>query len=514
LKSRQVTTLAGTGAHGIGEGAAREVPLGGIWSLAYAETEKALYFSQPDARAVRRLDLDTRKVTTVFKEDPRLPAPGALAVFDQHLWIADRVGSVFKMAIPRNEANPMTFILEEGGGGDHVVALASSAGRLYAIQSDPAPPWVAIGPPTEIPLLSVWGEPMEATTPSRPAYLSFSSGEPAGFAADAERDKAFYVSSSSWERVLRVKDYRFVELQDSRAENGHGLTDFDYPERKPPGVFRILVAGDSHTFHGTLKDLTRWGFGYNRMEILPKRLELMLNTGAAVSGSPAQFEVLTVGRVSWEPMAVWPSYVVPDLVRRFDVDLVLMMIPPDTATLQSYIDRPATPEGIPEGKPDMEYMLRPYKEKIQNSPARKLLELCEARGWVHVVSPTGIEVDKLRVLAADPATRAELLALFSKPIHKLKGALASLGKQRAPQLVVCFLPITERDPEEIERGFWRELCDREAVAWMDLTDSFLAVQETYFPVSDSYHLTANGHQLMAFLMAERLRQEKRVSSGR
>jgi hypothetical protein len=513
LKSRQVTTLAGTGARGIGEGAAREVPLGGIWSLAYAGTEKALYFSQPDTRAVRRLGLATRKVTTVFQEDPRLPAPGALAVFDQHLWIADRVGSVFKMAIPRNEANPMTFILEEGGGGDHVVALASSAGRLYALQSEPAPPWVAIGPPEEIPLLSVWGEPMEATTPSRPAYLSFSSGEPAGFAADAERDKAFYVSSSSWERVLRVKDYRFVELQDSRAENGHGLTDFDYPERKPPGVFRILVAGDSHTFHGTLKDQTRWGFGYNRMEILPKRLELMLNTAAAVGGSPAQFEVLTVGRVSWEPMAVWPSYVVPDLVRRFDVDLVLVMIPPDTATLQSYIDRPATPEGIPEGKPDMEYMLRPYKEKIQNSPARKLLELCEARGWVHVVSPTGIEVDKLRVLAADPATRAELLALFSRPIHKLKGALASLGKKRAPQLVVCFLPITERDPEEIERGFWKELCDREGVAWMDLTDSFLAVQETYLPVSDSYHLTANGHQLMAFLLAERLRQEKRVSFG-
>jgi hypothetical protein len=513
LQNRQVTTLAGNGLRGFLDGEAREASLGGIWSLAYAEEEKALYFSQPDARTVRRLDMATRKITTVIKDDPRLPAPGALAIFDKHLWIADRIGQVYKMAVPRRDANPLSFILEEGGGGDHVVALAGSAGRLYALQCDPAPPWIALGPPAELPLLSVWGEPMEASTPSRPAYLSFSSGEPTGFVADAEREKAFYVSSSTLQRVLRVKDYRFAELQESRSPSGNGLTDFDYPERKPPGVFRILVAGDSHTFHFTEKDQVRWGFGYNRMQTLPKRLELMLNTAAAVTGSPAHYEVLTVGRVSWEPLAVWPSYEVPDLTRRFGADLILLMIPPDTATLQAYIDRPATTEGIPELKPDMEYMLRPYQEKIHHSPARKLLEICQTRGWLHVVSPTGIEVERLRVLAADPVTRAELLALFGRPIQKLKRALASVGKEASPQLVICFLPIAERDPYEIERGFWKELCDREGVAWMDLTDSFLTVQETYFPVSDSYHLTADGHELMALLLAERLRQEKRLVIG-
>src|SRR5262249_37370264 len=91
LRNRQVATLAGNGSRGDGDGPAREVPLGGIWSLAYAEEEKALYFSQPDARTVRRLDMATRKIATVIKDDPRLPTPGALTVFDHHLWIADRV---------------------------------------------------------------------------------------------------------------------------------------------------------------------------------------------------------------------------------------------------------------------------------------------------------------------------------------------------------------------------------------------------------------------------------------
>jgi hypothetical protein len=93
----------------------------------------------------------------------------------------------------------------------------------------------------------------------------------------------------------------------------------------------------------------------------------------------------------------------------------------------------------------------------------------------------------------------------------LKDTLAAGGKGAAPpRLVICFLPIAERDPEEVERGFWKDLCDHEGVEWMDLTDPYLAVQETYFPVTDGFHLSANGHELMAYLLAERLKQEGRL----
>jgi hypothetical protein len=61
--------------------------------------------------------------------------------------------------------------------------------------------------------------------------------------------------------------------------NGDGRRDFHYPARKPPGVFRIAMLGDSVAF----------GAGLALDELFAKRLEFLLNRFAPTSG--ARFEV-------------------------------------------------------------------------------------------------------------------------------------------------------------------------------------------------------------------------------
>src|SRR5262249_4103819 len=70
--------------------------------------------------------------------------------------------------------------------------------------------------------------------------------------------------------------------------NALGLKDREYPAAKPPGVFRVLMLGDSYTE----------GFGLRVEDTMPKQAEAML----AGRSCRAPLEILTAGVPSYSPI--------------------------------------------------------------------------------------------------------------------------------------------------------------------------------------------------------------------
>jgi hypothetical protein len=155
----------------------------------------------------------------------------------------------------------------------------------------------------------------------------------------------------------------------------------------------------------------------------------MLNTLGAIDGSRTRYEVLTLTRVSWVPLLVWSAYMAPDFAEKFGVDLVLLMVPPGgNETIKAYLERPITARGIPAAEPDMEYLLKPLAERLQNNPAAALMARAKALGWVHEIpNPKGSEpsiaLDRLRVLESDETIRKDLLDLHTRPVAELRRGL-------------------------------------------------------------------------------------------
>lgn len=107
--------------------------------------------------------------------------------------------------------------------------------------------------------------------------------------------------------------------------NSFGRRDYEYPEEKPAGVFRILAVGDSFTQGG--------GVAFD--DIYPKRLERSLNVYE--SGRGVRFQVLNWGR----PGSSTPSQaaLVRERARAFGADLVVVGYCLNDAEDES--DRPA-----------------------------------------------------------------------------------------------------------------------------------------------------------------------------
>ena len=107
--------------------------------------------------------------------------------------------------------------------------------------------------------------------------------------------------------------------------NSFGKRDYEYPEQKAPGIFRIAAVGDSFTQGG----------GVNFDDIYPKRLERYLNEYENVRG--VRYQALNWGR----PGSSTPSQaaLVREWAARYGVDLVVLGFCLNDAEDES--DRPA-----------------------------------------------------------------------------------------------------------------------------------------------------------------------------
>ncbi len=496
LATGRVETIAGSGRRGLENGPAREAALGDIWSLLFVPVEQAVYFTQPEQHSLRRLDLRSRAVSTVLLNDPRLSRPTALALLGGTICVADRDGAVLRLG-PAASGAPRS--LEPVGQGERILSMAASGDTLYATQGTSSSLWTRItgGGKRVLPVALPDASPVP--------WLKLDEEVAGGFAADPRGDRAFFLTTPSLQAVVSLKDYSFGGPDESTTDAGEGLIDFSYPLRKPARTFRILVLGESHVdlFHiaPSHAGLPEPG----QMETMPKRLELFLNSLSALENGGLHVQVLSLTRNSWQPLLVWTNYHAVEVVRKYDVDLVLLMQPPDTNTIEAYLERPIASTGVPAETVDPEYLLRPLAEKIRDNPAGPLLDRARKLGWAYPRDQNQVSLAPLSVLITDETARRKVLELLARPLVALRAGI--LGASKGTAFVLCYFPMSHRGSGVLERDFWRELAAESRVGWLDLLDAFVALRDTWYPYSEGTgydHFTPQGHAFFAFVTGHEL----------
>jgi hypothetical protein len=86
------------------------------------------------------------------------------------------------------------------------------------------------------------------------------------------------------------------------------------------------------------------------------------------------------------------------------------------------------------------------------------------------------------------------MALLKKKLDSMK---TSAGVPC--QLGMCYFPqgMLENFPYKSIRNFWKEVCLKDQIYYLDLTDDFLVTRLTYFPFSEA------GGQIILIRMATR-----------
>jgi hypothetical protein len=530
LSRKTVTTLAGNGADGFTDGKALQASLGGVANIVYFPPEGALYFSQPAYGALRRLDLSQGKISTVLREDPRLSRPRALCLFQNHVCVA---GDGFKEPVYLLEAapsSPGSFDLRPIGIGTRVLALGSSDGALYAMQSGSLEPWAKIYPPLpdggDFNLRSVWGGILQYIPSQSDPFLWSNMDDQAGIAADPGQPKRFFVSSGYLQSIVSLKDYSFDGLIRGLTKNQEGLRDFEYPLAKPPKTFRILVVGNSYVFYQAAKEDRRWGWSGsggsgNRMESMPKRLELLLNTEACLRDVPEHFEVLNLSNSTGAgPSYLWLRYEAPGLIQKYDIDMVLYFVISSSADVDrffsAYFQRPLTPAGIPQEAEDPEYLLKPWREKIPRGLPGDFYRYASSKGWVQPLSNNQFSFAEAPTFLEDPAAQLDIEKMAGKPIGTFQRELKKLRTKSGHRIrfEMCFLPIRDAESSNFRtehldelRTFWRGTALQAGAPFLDLTAPFVALEKTYWPIDESglgQHLDSNGHFLFAYILTREL----------
>lgn len=480
-----------------------------VWGLLADASGGAVLFSQPAAGTVRRVDLGSGSVTTLLSRTPLVPRPGPLAYFRGHLVVADLGGAV--ATIGRDPGSPR--LETRLPPAEPLVALAAAGDTLYGTKAS-SNGVVRVLPATEgLGLLSVWGRPVttmpKGAGPAR--FLDFDREAPGGLVSLPGEPQRLVVSVAARQAIFGLTDLGFDRLADSRVRSPKGLTDFAYPERKAPGTQRILLVGDSRTFLSgdrDRRDATPGspagspGFFDNRMRTLPKQLELLLETTAALDDRAMRFEVLSVGRTSDEPAFLWPAYEIPAIARKFDVDVVLFLALTQMG-FSAWFQRPITAEGIPAAALDSEFLMLPWKEKLKG-PARTFFSACAAKGWARPVSETQVQFEGFEKLTSDPALLDQLTVLMGKPLALLS---QRLGEGAKPiRLEIAFCPVGRFGAIDPYRSLWTGVGRRYAIPVRDLTEPFVALRPTYYPMSEEGdeeldHFVGEAMPVLATLLA-------------
>ncbi len=297
--------------------------------------------------------------------------------------------------------------------------------------------------------------------------------------------------------------------------NTNGLTALEYPARKPKNTYRIILVGDSrssevqpYSYKTDFHPPTVAG-GFPQNLTFAPQVEQELNLLAALDDAHLNFEVMNFGQHG--EALIWPTYAVPDVVRRNDVDLVVVFVPrayTDWMPYHFYFDHPLDPDGIPRYPNDPEYNLKPPLERIPDGTPRRFYDYCFSRGWVKVKG-NALEFDER--LIAEPQLRNDLLEMYGRPLdvlnRKLAGMRTSAGE---PVRLLLLSTYTGRGfTRKYDIPLWIEAAQKYGVPSLDLTAEVDALHLTYGPLTgDETHLNPNGGVFFGRLLARRLIQER------
>jgi hypothetical protein len=480
-----------------------------IYDMVYSTADQILYYTQPQYKQVMKVELGKSQPTIAFPQRAELDRPGPLVLHDGKLLVGNMTnGNIFPLEALQNTATAaVPFATTEPFS-----ALASVGQTLFA--------------------LPIKGEKILHPLDNTFTYLPTSEGDPSTkselawffkypeyyhpqlIASKLSEKKFFMTSSTNPVGVFYFKDYNFTELKDRFAENSQNLSDFEYPIRKPPKTFRILMVGDSHAFH-IVASGSRPLPEYSRILTLPKRLEWDLNANAALNNSPIKYEVLLLGHAADDtyPIFLWPYYLTPKIAEKYDADLVIFLgVPQVHPPCSFWFQRPITPEGLPSEDADAEFFQKPWAEKAPVGTERRLfLDLCLKKNLVTIESD-GFSIDFLEApyLLHDPDVLDDIILLSGKPLGMLAKEMSRLRtKAGAPiPFAICYAPFTTLSLEDYNH-LWRGIAEKNNIPLIDLTAGLTALRETRYPGREAghEHFSPEGHDLVARVLAGVLLRE-------
>lgn len=522
LNKGTVSTMAGGGTKAQTEGDALQVELGSIWNLVYCDKDRSLYFSQPVAGLLQKLDLESGKISTILKENTLLPHPEALCAVDGKIFAADQnLPQVYEVPLNETTASGSGPSLQSVGQAQTILALAGSGKSLYAYQADPDFPIVRLFPnPGPVSFVSVSGTALKAPAPGilLPAFRTDGPRRQAGFLFDPRSEDRFYITNLSQSFIATFRDCFNFPLDDVR-KNRDGLYDLEYPDAKPPGTFRILLCGrsyidyqmDDRIFEN--KDFNHEGIF--EMTTLAKRMELELNTCSALEDNPVHFDVFNACYIPFS-LLTESYYGASTLCPKYDIDLVLIM--KDDREMNRSVNyllmRPLGPEGIPVLAYDPEFWLKPHSDKFPSGEYHDFFLYLLSKKLLAINGPNNWSFDVNGILK-DADARKQLMKILGRPLKllkaKLDGMKTAAGKPR--QLVFCYFNPggSYYFTDELQRAFWRDMCQGYGITFLDLCDDFAALGMSYHPYStngDVDHFTHSGLNLFNEILLHELTSHK------
>ena len=498
------------------------VPVNGVRDMAYMPSADSIFFSQPDISNLKRLDLKTGLISTVLNNNTQLPHPAALWCQANKLYIADKdLPQVDELDWKDNTpANPVSVATTLA----NILSLSWNGDILYALLENP-------GVPAERLFLdkrfdnglvffrSPGGDtiPQEALFPTGTSYIPST-----GFASDPDDSRKLYVAKPDLQTIVYYRDLFGSAYSGVEYRNSNDVNELEYPAKKPKNTFRILVVGDSRTglmvnypfqtdFHPRTKPI------YPRALNISKQIEWELNFQAALNENPLNFEVFNVAQNAYEPLFLWPTYQLPDIVKHNDIDLVVIFMPPTPPSMLDYLpykiyfDHPITSEGIPEYPNKMEYLLKPPLERIPNGTPRNFYEFCKVHDLVKI---EGKVFDFDEKLFAYPELHDALVEMYGKPLDVLNQKLLAIktSSSQPVKLLLCttytgrFLDSKE-DPQ-----IWEDAAKKYNFHILNMRDETYALRLSFFPLTgdDFTHLNPDGHNFFGRLLAHDLVRDKLI----
>jgi hypothetical protein len=506
LRSKAVSTIGGN---------SEQIPLFNIWNLVFRPQDNSLYFTEPERKRVRRLDLKALTLQTVFENDPRIPAPRSLAVAQDKLYVADQALPKLyeiKIAPGASVSQPTAYSLEEVGKGDHILEMAFSNGTLYALQesADPLARLLPYYQPVTLP--TSWGYLMESNNLEAEPFFQFVAGQPLGFVASPLEDHKLLVACPTWGKnaIYSVKDYNFQNDWITGP-----IQDFEYPPKKPAKTFRMLLVGDSRIVTAPMvTDMGKPGYSTDvpslRVNSFPKQLEFLLNAEAALRGVDRHYEVLMLGHWDECPF-IFSNYELKPLVEKYDVDLVCMMT---SFNFDAYYTKMISPEGIPQEVFDPEFVTKPFLSRVPGGVAGKYYRDCVETGLLKKgqTMPTWSQA----LSFSKPLLRQDLMDLLGSPMNlgleKLRSAKTRTGK--TPGFLLFNVPWRQLTLQQDEiTAFWDDFAKKNNVPFLELAPAYDALKTAFYPVNQYccyYHYTVYGHALISFLLERELIEKKLI----
>ncbi len=479
--------------------------LAGVYSLCYVPRDHCLYLTQPLQGLLEKISLDDLELKVVLKKNNQAPLPKALCLYQGSLCLSDRQGSqVFKY---NPEANPASALVTVGKC-DVCTALAASKDRLYGISGE-NPNWVRVAPPqTDLPI-SPWFYGFQAVNYNFPIFEgSLREEDPApGLVADPRDDKRLLLASPGLNQILSLRDYDFHEYLDPYNSTPDGISDFDYPSTKPPGTYRLMICGDSHIY--------RNDSGTCHMDAMAKRLEIQLNTEAALENLPTRFQVMNLALQNGDdqPPYYYPAFLAPKLAQKYDVDEILLCLNAEIneSNLAPFHQRPLGNDEVPLWEKDAEFLLEPFEKRVPKGRIGEFLK----RHLSYYGQKPYVDMHYAQVVQ-DPKDREEVAYMFSRPVLKLKKELEKIKTRSGEPVKVrlCYFPTGPnglKTQVEPYRSLWKSVADQAGVSFADLTEPFLALRPDYFPVAEicgASHPTTGGYVFKALLLSDWLIREK------